>query len=476
MERWDGRLARHGVEHSIGLVRRPHRVIVVGGGVAGIAAALRLAGAGAAVTLFETRRKLGGRATSFDDVRTGERLDNCQHITLGCCANYMDLLRRLGVADKIAWSQTIWWIERSGRRSAMTPGVLPAPAHFARSFLTARFLTMDEKFAIARAMHVMMRADRSELESITFGDWLSRLDQPAGAVDRFWAPVVVSACNVWPERLAASEAAHVFQDGFLAHRDAAMMGVPTVPLVELYGAAEKAIAGAGGSVRLGVSIARIESNEVETVDGERFSADAVICAVPFERALKIVSDETQRRDERFHRLGKLQHSPILGVHLTFDRPVMDVPHAALVGTGTQWLFRKDAAGKRVHAVISGADAWMTMTEAEIVERVVEDVRACFSMARSAALVSGRPIKEKRATFAPTCDSISLRPSATGSSGLILAGDYTQTGWPSTMEGATISGYRAAAATMGWNMEATLAPAQKPEWLYATLRAMAKPLR
>ena len=446
--------------------------LVVGGGIAGIAAALRLAEAGVAVTLLETRKKLGGRATSFDDARTGERLDNCQHIAMGCCTNYLDLLGRLGVAGMVEWSRAIWWVERGGRRSAMRPGFTPAPAHFAGSFITAKFLTLEEKIAVAGAMLVLTRAALDRLEHETFAAWLDRHDQPAGAAEKFWAPIVASACNGWPERVAASEAAHVFQEGFLAHRDAAMIGVPSAPLVELYDSAESAIARAGGAVRLGASVARIDPNEVETADGERLGADVVICAAPFERALKIVAHDVQRADLRFARLARLEHSPILGVHLTYDRTVLDLPHAAMVGTGTQWVFRKDDAGTRVHAVISAADGWVDLGETEIVERVAADIAACFPAARAARLLSGRPVKEKRATFLPTVESIAARPTATGTSGLILAGDYTRTGWPSTMEGATRSGYIAAAAALGRDEAWALRPPLKSAPAYRAARALA----
>jgi len=283
---------------------------------------------------------------------------------------------------------------------------------------------------------------------------------------------VVSACNLPAQTVAASEAIHVFQEGFLAHCDAAMIGTPTVPLVELYSAAEEALRRAGGEVRLSTSVVRIDPHEVETADGERLAGDAVICAVPFERALRIVSDEVQQRDPRFEPLKQLKHSSILGVHLTFDEPVLDVPHAALVGVGTQWLFRKDEAGKRIHAVISGADSWMSLSEEEIISRVVEDVRECLPTARAATLISGRSVKEKRATFAPTPGSEMLRPSTTGPSGLILAGDYVQTGWPSTMEGATRSGYRAAAAAMGEPKDSTVLEPLKAAHGYRAVRAIA----
>ncbi|TVQ32051.1 MAG: FAD-dependent oxidoreductase [Phycisphaeraceae bacterium] len=427
--------------------RGPKRVIVVGGGIAGVAAALRLAEEGVRVTLLETRRKLGGRATSFTDVRTGEVLDNCQHVAMGCCKNYIDLCRRLGVERKIIWRKAIHWVETGGRTSAMRPGALPAPAHFAGSFLAARFLGWRDKTAIGRAMLAMRSTDRTAWRGRGFGEWLREHGQSESAVRDFWAPVIVSACNLDVERVCAEAALHVFQDGFLAGGRASWIGVSAAPLVELYDPAEMAIRLAGGELRLGVSVERLGPDWVETTGGERLEADRVISAVPFERVSRIVDEGARIADPRFEKLERIGHSPILGVHLWFDGPVMRLPAAALVSRPTQWLFRKDSAGARVHAVISAADEWMGLDEDQIAQRVIEDVRACLPESRAAKLVRSRAVKEKRATFALTPEVQPLRPAPTGPSGVILAGDYTQTGWPATMEGATISGYAAAEAAM-----------------------------
>lgn len=434
--------------------------IVVGGGIAGIAAALRLAERGVAVTLLETRKKLGGRATSFQDVRTGLVIDNCQHVAMGCCTNYLDLCGRLGVSDKLRWHREIYWVEAGGRTSVMKPGVLPAPGHMALSFLGARFLTGGEKFAIARAMLAAMRVDRHAWADRTFGAWLDEQRQPRGAVEKFWAPVIVSACNLRVERVSAESALHVFQEGFLEHRDAPLMGVAAVPLVEMYDPAEGALRAAGGEIRLGASVAKVGAREVTLSSGETLRADAVVLATTPERAARLVSDEERAADARFGAMEGITHSPILGVHLVFDRPVLPYHAAVLVARPTQWLFRKDEAGTHVHAVISGADEWVALPEEEITRRVVEDVTACFPEARAAKVMSSRPVKEKLATFAPTPEVERLRPrtlGARGREGIVLAGDYVQTSWPATMEGATRSGYMAAAAVMGEDVEGAVLP-------------------
>jgi hydroxysqualene dehydroxylase len=450
-------------------LERPTDVLIVGGGLAGLAAGLRLTDAGVRVTILETRKKLGGRATSFKDTRSGEWLDNCQHVVLGCCTNYLDLLARLGAADKITWHRRQFWIEPGGRTSVIEPGPLPAPAHFTGSMLRAGFLSFAEIAMIGRACSRILRVDRRAHAGETFGAFLAASGQSKRVIDRFWAPVVVSACNLGVERVAASSALHVFQEGFLAHAHAADIGVPAVPLLDLYERAESLIAAGGGTVELGAGAERVTEQSVLTTDGRSFTADRVILAVPVERVNRLVDDDLRRRDPRFAPLDRFEHSPILGVHCTFDRPVMgDLPHAVLVDRPTQWLFRKDAEGRKVHAVISAADAWLELAEPEIGQRVLEDVRLCLPGAEKASLVAVRAVKEKLATFAPTPGVEAIRPPAVGSSRLILAGDYTQTGWPATMEGATRSGYTAAAAVLGAKPEVTLRPPLPISRLAATL--------
>jgi squalene-associated FAD-dependent desaturase len=435
--------------------------IVVGGGIAGVAAGLRLADAGLRVTLLETRRKLGGRATSFDDARSGLEIDNCQHVALGCCTNYLDLCDRLGVGDHIDWQDTIHWYEAGGRRSELRAGLMPAPAHGLGSLLSAAFLSAPDKLALARAMSSALQADRARFADRPFADWLTAHGQGERLIRRFWTPLIVSACNLPADRVSAAVMLHVLQEGMLASARAGEMGVPAVPLARLYDPAERLLAASGGELRLGVGVARVTATEVTTTAGETLTADHVVCAVPAERAARLVDPDLRRADPRFAALDRVEHSPILGVHLVLDRPVLPTPNAVLVDRPTHWLFRKDEAGARLHAVISAADAWMDLDEPARVERVMHDVRACLTGAADAEVVSARAVMEKRATFASTPEFEAERPPAAGPSGLILAGDYTATGWPSTMEGATRSGYLAAAAVLGLDPADLLTPALRP---------------
>ncbi len=428
-------------------------VLIAGGGIAGLSAAVRLAEAGVRVTLLETRRKLGGRATSFKDVRSERVLDNCQHVVLGCCTNYLDFLGRLGAAGKIRWHDEQYWIEAGGRVSVIRPGPLPTPAHFGLSMLTTPLLSLRESNSLGLCCAAILRTDRAVWDDRTFGAFLRGHGQSERVINRFWSPVVVSACNMEVDRVSAASALHVFQEGFLANRHAARIGVPSVPLVDLYERAEGLIASAGGRVFLGAGVERLDAVSAVTTGGERFEGDAVICAVPVERVNRVVDAGLAAGDPRFAPLEKFTHSPIVGVHLEFDRNVMGtMPHCVLVERATQWIFRKNDAGTYVHAVISAADAWVALDEEEIARRVVADMHACMPDSRGAALVRARAVKEKLATFAPTPGLNAMRPGPVGPSGVVLAGDYTDTGWPATMEGAARSGYAAAAAVLGKRRE------------------------
>jgi zeta-carotene desaturase len=444
----------------------PRTAAVVGGGIAGLACALRLAEAGVRVTVIETRRKLGGRATSFVDPRTGEVLDNCQHVLMGCCTNLLDFYARLGVDGAIEWHPVVRWANPPHAPDRMLPGRLPAPAHFTGSFLRMRLLSFAEKRAVARAMWRMLRmgnSGRARWEGRTFAEFLRETAQPERAVHLFWSPVVVSACNLDVDEASAASAMQVFQEGFLASPDAPVMGLSAVPLVRLYDPAEQAIAAAGGTLRLGVSARAL------AFDGRRMTgvvtdegmvdADVTVSAVPADRLEKLAGDALVRADRRLARLGEVGSSPIVGVHLRFPARVMDVPHLVLPGRGTQWLFDKgvgEDGSQHVHAVISGARAWMDLDEVAIAERVLDDVRWALPAARGVEPVSVRSVKEKRATFAVTPGFEAIRPRAMadgterdgGVRNLYLAGDWTRTGWPATMEGAVRSGYLAAGAILG----------------------------
>jgi len=471
-------------------------VIVLGGGLAGIAAAVRLSQRGCRVTLVETRKKLGGRATSFVDPTTREVLDNCQHVLVGCCTSLMDLYRRLGVAQQIEWHRKLYfWCPLDDEPGVSVVDILdrddlPAPFHMSAALTSFRSLSWPEKIAISRAMLVMMKMGkegREKLHDISFAQWLKQQDQPRGAIEKFWSVVVISAINELPENMAAPYAIHVFQDAFMASERGYEMGLSAVPLVQLYDAAEAVITRAGGRVLLGRSVEKLHFSAGENDDstggenrqparvtgveldgGDVMVADFVVSALPFERLVKVCPPALLSADARIKPMESTTHSPIIGIHLWLAglpgagpgerATVMDLPHLVLMRGNVQWIFNKgwddEVGGQHLHAVISAAHALVDKPAEELARMAAGEARealaacggAAAARARTSKLVHHKVVKEKRATFSATPGLERLRPDAAGPiANFFLAGDWCKTGWPATMEGAVRSGYLAADA-------------------------------
>ena len=427
-------------------------IAVVGGGLAGLAAGCALADAGYRVTLMERRPYLGGRASSYEHPGTGEVVDNCQHVLLGCCTNLLDFYRRIGVAEKIRWYQRLVFVEPGGRQSMLEPGALPAPLHASWSFLRARFLSPADKLAIARGM-LALAGSLPEDASPPFSEWLREHGQTARAIERFWKPVLVSALNEELERISSHYAALVFRDSFLKSAKAGEMGLPAVPLTELYGAAGDYIRGRGGEVRVRAAVqsAATDGNGVRLCIGgseERF--DAAVMAVPFQALAALLPNDTG--SELRGKLEKFETSPITGVHFWFDRQISDLEHAVLLDRTIQWMFHKSriqgrtGEGSYVELVVSSSKGLVDKSRQEIQELALQELREFFPAAREAKLLKATVIKEVHATYAPLPGTDAHRPGPrTPWARIFLAGDFTKTGWPATMEGAVRSGYQAAEA-------------------------------
>ncbi len=410
-------------------------MIIIGGGLAGLSAAAALGSTGFRVQVFEARPFLGGRATSFPlapGSGDSELIDNCQHVLLRCCVNLLDFYARLGVRDRIRFYREFYFIEPGGRVSTLRRGVLPAPLHFTGSFLRMRFLEPADKLAVARGMWALRReySARDDLDRITMLDWLREKRQTPHAIERFWRQVLVSAINEDLDRMAARHGFQTFWLGFLARAEGYEMGVPAIPLGELYRADLWQAVG-DISLRLRAPVEIVDPDGI-TAGGQRHAADYYICALPFERLPALGLDAPA-----------FEHSPIVGIHLWFDRPVTNLPHATLLDRTVQWMFNK-SEGRYVQLVVSAARDLVGRSRPDIVALAVAELCEFFPPARAARLERAHVIKELRATFSAAPGTEALRPqSETDRPDLFLAGDWTRSGWPATMEGAVRSGYLAA---------------------------------
>jgi len=421
-------------------------VAIVGGGLGGLAAAVALGSADYHVRLFEARPFLGGRATSYPLNAADENsptIDNCQHVLLRCCTNLLDFYSRLGVRDKIRFSREFYWIEPGGRVSVMKRGLLPAPLHFTGSFAKLKFLSWSDKFAIANGLLAVRYeyGKRADLDRITMLEWLREKKQTPRAIERFWRQVLVSAVNEDLDRMAALHGLQVFYLGFLSRADSYEMGVPAVPLGELHSEeAWKEYAAVRIEHRAAVQQVRIENGRMTgvMVDGKCIAADACVMAVPFERLAALAPDLPID-------VSAFSHSPITGIHLWFDRPVTDLPHATLLDRTIQWMFNKHE-GRHIQLVVSASRSLTEMARGDVIKLALKELAEFFPGLGEVKVERAHVVKEVRATFSAGVGLEEKRPvNATAIPNLFLAGDWTRSGWPATMEGAVRSGYLAAEA-------------------------------
>lgn len=419
--------------------------LIIGAGLAGLACAVALDEAGFQVTVLEAKPFAGGRAASYRMApgEDSEEIDNCQHILLRCCVNLIDFYRRLDVLDGIRFHQTLYFLEPGGRISTLRRGPLPAPLHLGPSFARLRFLGWRDKAAIARAMAAVRRdwTARADLDEITMSDWLAEKGQTSRAVNRLWRPILLSAINEEPHKMAARHGLQVVRLGLLSARHSYEMGIPSVPLGELY--RSERWRGSGRvdfRFRSPASSLLVSGRSVTGVrSGDRtYAPGHVVLAVPFGEARRLAPELDLP-------VSSWQHSPITGIHLWFDRPVTRLPHAALLDRTIQWFFNKDR-GRYLQVVVSASRDLLPLSRREVIDLAVRELCDFLPEAGAARLEKAHVVKEVRATFSAVPGLERLRPGAqTGLSNLVLAGDWTKTGWPATMEGAVRSGYRAAEA-------------------------------
>ena len=440
-------------------------VAVVGGGLAGLAAACALSNAGFQVTLFEKRPFLGGRASSYEHPGTGEVVDNCQHVLFRVCTNLVEFYQRIGVADQIRWYDEMTFIEPGGRTSKMKSSFLPAPLHTAPSFFGFSFLTTTDKLSVARALTSLTLTEQRDTGQ-SFQQWLDRHGQTKNAIERFWRPILISALSEELDRISISAAAQVVRESMKSPA-ARQMGVPALPLTDLYNAAGEYIRAHGGVLHFrepvegfaanaaGVQL-QLRSQQNDSKEGRDF--DFLVLALPFEALDKILPQSAESAPIR-EKISHFENSPITGIHLWFDRQISDLDHAVLLDRTVQWMFHKSrlqpmrtqngnaaSEGSYIELVVSSSKTLIDKSRAEIVDLALQEVREFFPAARQANLLKSTVIKEVNATYSPRPGIDAHRPTPiTGWPRVFLAGDWTATGWPATMEGAVRSGYLAAEA-------------------------------
>jgi squalene-associated FAD-dependent desaturase len=456
------------------------RVAIVGGGLAGLAAAVRLAEHGLSVEVFEARKALGGRAASYRDPVSGELIDHCQHVAMACCTNFHDFCARSGIADEFDRYDTLHFIGPDSKRSDLRASRwLPAPLHLATSLLRQGYLSWRERVRIGVALVQLARTNPAAVHG-SIGDWLLIHGQSENAIARFWSVVLVSALGETVERAAFAPARKVFVDGFMGHREGYQIDVPRRSLRQLFN--ERV---AQELERRGVIIHRNAPVEVVAESADRLSGirlssgaelpfDDVILALPWRRVFALVPPVWQTTLAALDVGEAIGASPITGVHLWFDRPLTALPHAVLVDRLSQWVFRREGAGDHYYQVVISASRDVSqIPQPEFVAAVVAELQATFPAGAQAKLLSSKVVTEREAVFSYGVDTDELRPSqVTAVPHLFGAGDWTQTGWPSTLESAVRSGYLAAEGVLaGYGQSTPLLAADLPRgWLARMLIA------
>ena len=390
-------------------------VIVIGAGAAGLAAAAALTGVGKCVIVLERKPYVGGRACSYEHPALQEVVDS-QHVLLGCCTNLIELCQQSGSADKIRWYDKQTFLEPGGRSSTISAASLPAPFHFAPSFLGMSMLGWKDKLGMARGLMEFFRGYPAE-DKESVEQWLKRTRQTELSIKHFWNPILMATLNDRAAHCSTRYAGKVFHELFIKSSTGGRLGIPTVPLSDFYMAAARLIESRGGRVQLRASVEAITQEQggrwrVNIAD-TGYVADSIVLALPFEQTQKLLPairlneqySVLNTKDELELKMARQVHSPFTSVLLWFDREITDLDHAWLLDTTIEWFFHKSRIrryapekGSYVELVIAGSRAQLSMTRDEILARALNELQLFFPEVKRARLVKSGVLKEARATF------------------------------------------------------------------------------
>jgi squalene-associated FAD-dependent desaturase len=432
------------------------RVIIIGGGFSGLAAGVRLCEQGWRVSLLERRNHLGGRAYSFMDPKTGDIVDNGQHLFMGCYRQTIAFLKKIGCLDRLKFQDRprVDFLDRENGITSFKCPPLPPPLHAVAGLFRMKGISLGDKLRTIKVGRAIQKNGKSDSRPLTVSEWLSRLSQSERIKQRFWYPMAIATLNESPDTASARMMKVVLKEAFGGGGQSASIGIARVGLSQLYTeGASDFIRSRGGEVRTSAQVHRlvIENGAVAAVElagGERVEADYFISAVPPAALLQMLPEDLRAKE--FSKLQSLGSSPIVSINLWFDRAVIDHEFVGLIGTRSQWIFNKDLilsqAGRsnQIAVIISAARDFIDSTKEALVEMALSELNELIPASRHACLLHSRVVKEREATLAHTVESDSLRPGPrTVVPNLILAGDWTATGLPATIESAVMSGNIAA---------------------------------
>jgi hydroxysqualene dehydroxylase len=446
----------------------PEDVLIIGGGLAGLVAGVALADAGCRVRLLEQKPYLGGRARSFRDAATGSVVDNGQHLFMGCYHSTLKFFETIGTTDTVTFDPQLHvrFLDAERKLTELRCPAFPAPWHLLTGVCLSDSFTFGEKMDVLRMGRALRAAkgaaDRpGALDHLTVEQWLSSLGQRESLRRNFWDLLCIAAMNEDPQITSALLFHRVLRLALFSSPLDSRLGIPRKGLSDCYtDAAASAITSRGGSVELrrdvrSLLISNGECRGVKLVDGTTVESQAVLSAVPWHVLPGLLPEDTLASESFFSRILNLHPAPIISLYFWFDRPVTDLEFVGLRGTTIQWLFNKgkilDNGENYVSLVLSGAHDHVARSKEDLRETALRELRTLLPGMQDAKLVHSLVIKERFATFSPCVGVDAFRPSAvTPVRGLYLAGDWTDTSLPATIEGAVQSGYTAAEAILRSN--------------------------